>query len=383
MEASTETSETQLDAVPEIDQAEAKRYGRLGLQCMLLDRAIDIIYIGLFAFCAARWLDRFLLESLGWQAAWLRLIAMYLLMALGHIAVSFPLSYYSGFVLEHRFGLSRQTLRRWISQYAKGMAMTLVFNIVMVQLLFWTIWTTGAWWWLVAAVGSFVVMAGLGKLAPVIILPLFYKIERLENERLESSFSKLTAGTGLSIEGIYGMTLSEDTVKANAMLAGLGNTRRVILGDTLLEKFTDEEIQVVFAHEVGHHVHHHIRKLIFLMFVGAGLIFFLCDRVFLAVARQWGLAADYTNLPVWTLPLLFLLLTVLGMLVEPLQNIVSRFFERQADRYALQSTQAPDSFRSAFEKLAALNKADKQPHPVEVFLFHSHPPIQQRLAMAK
>ncbi len=367
----------------QLDQSEAKRYGRLGLQCMLWDRAIDVAYIGLFAFLAARPLDRYLQESVGWQAAWIRLAAMYLIMTCGHIAVSLPLSFYSGFTLEHQFGLSRQTLKRWLTQYAKSMGIAIGFNIVMVQLLFWTIWITGSWWWIVAAIGSFFVIAGLGQLAPIIILPLFYKIDRLENEELEAGFTRLTDGTGLSIEGIYRMNMSEDTVKANAMLAGLGKTRRVILGDTLLDKFSNDEIQVVFAHEVGHHVHRHIRKLIMLMFMGVGASFFLCDRVFIAMAQTLGLEADYRTLPVWTLPLLFLLLTLIGMLVEPLHNGLSRYFERQADRYALDSTRADAAFRSAFRKLAALNKADMQPHPLEVFLFHSHPPIQERLAMAE
>ena len=120
-----------------------------------------------------------------------------------------------------------------------------------------------------------------------------------------------------------------------------------------------------------------------LMFMGVGASFFLCDRVFIAMAQTLGLEADHTTLPVWTLPLLFLLLTLIGMLVEPLHNGLSRYFERQADRYALDSTRADAAFRSAFRKLAELNKADMQPHPLEVLLFHSHPPIQERLAMAE
>ena len=160
-------------------------------------------YIGLFAFLAARPLDRYLQDSVGWQAAWIRLAAMYLIMTFGHIAVSLPLSFYSGFILEHQFGLSRQTWPRWLTQYAKSMSMAIGFNIVMVQLLFWTIWITGPAWWIVAAIGSFVVMAGLGQLAPIIILPLLYKIDRLENDELETGFTQLTDGTGLSIEGIY------------------------------------------------------------------------------------------------------------------------------------------------------------------------------------
>ena len=138
----------------------------------------------------------------------------------------------------------------------------MAFSLALVLGLYWLIWTTGGWWWLAAAAAFFVVSIVLGQLAPVLILPLFYRIEKLDAPELTDRIARLAEGTGLSIEGVYRMDLSDETVKANAMLAGLGRTRRVLLGDTLLNGFSPDEIEVIFAHEIGHHVFRHIRKMI-------------------------------------------------------------------------------------------------------------------------
>ena len=243
--------------------AEAKRYGRLGLYCSLADRAVDVVYLAVMALLLARPIDAWLGRSSWLGEYWtLRLAVMLLIVIALHIAVSFPLSFYSGHVLEHRFALSTQTLAAWLWRYAKRNLLAVAFSLVMFVGLFWLIWLTGAYWWLVAAGAFFVVSIVLGQLAPVLIMPLFYKIERLDHPELAERLAKLTEGTGLSIEGVYRMDLSEETAKGNAMLAGLGRTRRVLLGDTLLDQFSLDELEVIFAHEIGHHVFRHIRKLI-------------------------------------------------------------------------------------------------------------------------
>ncbi|MCD4727475.1 MAG: M48 family metalloprotease, partial [Pirellulales bacterium] len=268
-------------------------------------------------------------------------------------------------------------------RYVKRNLLSTALSLCVVLGLYWLIWTLGGWWWLAAAGAFFVVSVVLGQLTPVLILPLFYRIEKLDSPELTERISRLAEGTGLSIEGVYRMDLSEETVKANAMLAGLGHTRRVLLGDTLLDGFQPDEIEVIFAHEIGHHVFRHIRKIMVagLFYSAAG--FLVCDRLLAAWVSRGGGTIDYTRLPVDTLPLMLLILTLMAMLFEPLQNAVSRLFERQADRYALERTGLNDAYRSAFRKLAKLNKDDPTPHWLDVFLFHSHPPVAQRLAMAE
>lgn len=217
----------------------------------------------------------------------------------------------------------------------------------------------------------------------MLILPLFYKVEPLDDVALTSRFRRLCAETDLSIEGIYRMRLSSETAKVNAMLAGLGRTRRVILGDTLLDSFTPDEIEVVFAHEVGHHVFRHLRKLLAGGLVVSVVSFLLCDLALRQYLTSTGGGLEYATLPIHALSLIILVVSVFSLLLGPLQNAISRHFERQCDRYALDRTGMQDAYRSAFTKLAALNKADPDPHPLEVFLFHDHPRIAQRIARAK
>ena len=359
--------------------AENKRYNREDLTCDLIDKAIDIGFLALAAFIIARPLDQWLLDQWGLDNMWLRLAAMYLIVTLVHYVVSFPLSFYSGHRLEHKYGLSKQSLVQWLWRYLKSVSLTLVFGLVLTEGLFVVIALTGSYWWLAAAGTFFLVSVVLGQLAPVLILPLFYRVERFEDEVLGQRLERLAEGTGLSIEGIYRMALSEETVKANAMLAGLGSTRRVIMGDTLLDKFTEEEIEVVFAHEVGHHVHQHIRSLLLL-----GALFSVCGFLacHLCVGIWLGNFHWSSEPPVFVLPMLTFVTTLFFLLTAPLQNAVSRHFERQSDSYALQRTGNSTAYRSAFSKLARINKDDPEPHPLEVFWFHSHPPISERLAMA-
>ena len=371
--------ETNGEAMTPEQLAENKRYNREDLTCDLIDKAIDIGFLALAAFIIARPLDQWLLDQWGLDNMWLRLAAMYLIVTLVHYVVSFPLSFYSGHRLEHKYGLSKQSLVQWLWRYLKSVSLTLVFGLVLTEGLFVVIALTGSYWWLAAAGTFFLVSVVLGQLAPVLILPLFYRVERFEDEVLGQRLERLAEGTGLSIEGIYRMALSEETVKANAMLAGLGSTRRVIMGDTLLDKFTEEEIEVVFAHEVGHHVHQHIRSLLLL-----GALFSVCGFLacHLCVGIWLGNFHWSSEPPVFVLPMLTFVTTLFFLLTAPLQNAVSRHFERQSDSYALQRTGNSTAYRSAFSKLARINKDDPEPHPLEVFWFHSHPPISERLAMA-
>ena len=362
------------------EQAEAKRYGRQKLYCALADKVLDLAVLAVLAFVAARPIDAWLgrAEILARYDS-LRLVAMVLVVAAVQLVVGLPLSFYCGYVLERSFGLSTLTPGRWLKRFAGRNLLELALGVALVLGLYWIIWTTGSAWWLVAAAAFFAVSVVLGQLAPVLIVPLFYKVQRLDEPELIDRIRRLAEGTGLGIQGVYRIALSQETRKGNAVLTGLGRTRRVLLGDTLLANFSPEEIEVVFAHEIGHHVFHHIRRLLVIGAFASAAGFWLADRILaLWVAWQGG-PAQRSALPVWTLPAIMLILGLFSTLLEPLGNTLMRHFERQADRYALRRTGLRDPFQSAFRKLARLNKADTDPPWLEVVLFHSHPPISERL----
>ena len=287
-------------------------------------------------------------------------------------------------MLEHRFGLSHQTFGRWLGRYAKRNVLTLVFGVVMFCGLYWVIWlaATGGGWPPPAA--FFVVSVMFGQLMPVLILPLFYKIERIDNPELTERMAGWPQGTGLSIEGVYRMGLSDETAKANAMLAGLGRTRRVLMGDTLLDQFTRDEIEVIFAHEIGHHVFRHIRKMIVSRRALQHAGFWICDQLLLAWARsQYGPLDAHRPAARHAAAADARADACSRCCSSRCKTSISRHYERQCDRYALERTGLTRGLRLGLSQAGALNKDDPDPHPLEVFLFHSHPPISERLAMAE
>jgi STE24 endopeptidase len=225
--------------------------------------------------------------------------------------------------------------------------------------------------------GFFVLLANL---APVLIFPIFFKFKPLENPSLTERLLELSRRAGTKVKGVFEWKLSEKSKKANAALLGLGNTRRIILSDTLLEKFQDEEVEAVLAHEFGHHVHRHIFQLIAIQGSAMVLGFYLIHRTIDWLGPHFGFqgAADFANLP-----LLALVTTGLSLVLLPAVNSYSRALERQADTYALRAISSPAPFISSMEKLAELNLAERQPHPWIEFIFHSHPSIQKRIAFAQ
>ena len=355
-----------------------KRYQKLKLLAGVIGTIATLVWLGVFAVFFGPALGDWLKEHLAdhdWLQLWL--VAAVLVVTLE--LVSFPLEFWSSYTLEHEYDLSNQTLGAWFWRRVKGWLVGGVLGWLLLTGLYAVIWSTGDYWWLWATAGWLLVTVVLGQLLPVVILPLFYKVTRLDDAPLLERLRGLTTGTGLRVEGVYRLHLSAETKKANAALAGLGHTRRVLLGDTLLEQFTPEEIEVVFAHEVGHHVHRHMVKMIAVQVVLSLVGFWLVDLVL-----HWAASPPrYTGFsdPA-ALPLVLLVLAIFGLLHSPAHNALSRFFERQCDRYALDRTHNATAYRGAFTKLARLNKSDPDPHPLVVWLFYDHPAIRERLKMA-
>lgn len=289
-----------------------------------------------------------------------------------------------GFRLEHQYHLSNQKLRSWLWDECKGWLLSLVLMSIMVEIVYCIIRVAPQRWWIIAwavFIGLFLLMA---QLAPVVLMPIFYKFEPLSNEGLRERLTKLGQRAGTRVRGVYEWKLSEKSNKANAALTGLGSTRRIILADTLLKNYSDDEIEAILAHELGHHVHKHILKGI-LTQVGITFFGFWLINVVLrfVLAKQWFPALGPRLYDFANLPLIVLVATVLGLLLMPALNALSRHHERQADRYAWENTPAIEPFITSMQKLADQNLAERQPARWIEFLFHSHPAIGKRVAAAE
>jgi len=365
--------------LPQADSPEARRYNQIRRWLSVGDFAVGLVF--LIVLLVMRWSDWLRDLAYHWGAQNYSLsLFIYLVLLLGiSRALGIGLDYY-GFRLERRFKLSTQRLGAWAWDEIKGFLVGLVLGSIVVELLYFTIRQWPQYWWLLAwalFMGLFVLLA---QLAPVVLFPIFYKFEPLENEDLRRRLVMLSEHSGTRVRGVYRWKLSEKSKKANAALTGLGNTRRIILADTLLDNYTTEEIEAVLAHELGHHVHKHILKSIFVQ-AAITLFGFWAANWTLHYAVDHHLfeeLSDFANLP-----LLALVSVVLSFLLMPALNAYSRFNERQADRYAFETTASVGPFISSMNKLAEQNLAERTPSKWVEWFFHSHPSISRRLAAAE
>lgn len=308
-----------------------------------------------------------------------------LLIFLGIIGISeavitFPLSFYSGYILEHKYDLSTQDLKGYFGESLKGLLVALALGVPILLGFYFILRNTGEWWWLVLGLFFFLISVVLGRLAPVLIMPLFYKFKPVEDESIKERLLALCKKTGVEVEGIFTFNMSKSTKKANAAFTGMGKSKRIILGDTLMENFTPEEIEFVFAHEMGHYTKRHITKLVLLSTVGTFLGLYLTSLLYIGTMGFFGFTQPYE---IAALPLLFLYLSIYGLITSPITNIFSRKYEWEADTYAIETTRDREAFISSMEKLADQNLAEKTPNKVIEFLFHSHPSIAKRIEFAK
>ena len=309
------------------------------------------------------------------------LIALYVFIFIIIIdIITIPLSFYRGFILEHIFELSNQKVSGWLKDELKKFLISLPLIIIMVEVMYIFLRNfPNSWWIFVTIIWVFfsVIMA---KLAPVLIFPLFYKSLPLDNKEVKEGLESLAEGTGINIQGVYKINLSKDTKKANAALAGMGSTRRVLLGDTLLDSYSLAEIRSVFAHELGHHVYKHIWKMLAIGTISGCLGFAFCHLVLTTVISVLG----YQNIhDIAAFPVVCMALGASGFILLPIQNAISRSFERECDRYAIEKTNDPEAFISTMNKLAEQNLADRTPNRLIELLFYSHPPMSKRIGMAK
>ena len=295
--------------------------------------------------------------------------------ALGWELVTFPFTVYGSFILERRYGLSSESFRIWFADHLKALGLVLAISEFGAFAMYGAMRLAGSAWWAVTAgiFGAAGVL--LSRVTPVLLLPLFYRFRPLDREGLRDRLIVLSRRAGVPVLGIFEWGLGEKTTRANAALVGAGRTRRILVSDTLLKDYSDDEIEVILAHELGHHVHHDLWTALALE---TGIVALALLTAHLALGAAGRAPSDIASLP-------WLVLTVgaVSLALSPLGNAWSRHNERRADRFALTLTGRNTPFISAMRRLAAQNLADENPSKPVLWFFHTHPTMEQRISAAK
>lgn len=360
-------------------QQKAKEYARLKHRLLAADLILSATALG---FVLASGLSVWLREVVEAATPFFYIqVALYFVIGVIAYGILFlPLTYYSGFVLPQRYGLSTQTRRGWFVDLFKGGALSLVLGGIVIEVIYFLLVNAPQWWWLIAAGVMLVFSVVLANLAPVLIFPLFFKFKPLDDAELVARLMRLTERAKTRVNGVYTMQLSDRTTAANAAFMGLGNTKRIVLGDTLYQNFTPDEIETILAHELGHQVHNDIVWGIGVQTLLTLVGFYIANLVLVAGVAFFG----FTGIDdLAAMPLLALALGAFGLVTMPLGNWYSRRREYAADLYALELTRNPQAFISAFEKLANQNLAEVEPEAWVEWLLYDHPSIGKRVALGR
>lgn len=362
------------------DSQEARQYNRTRRWLEIGDLAVSFGMLA--ALLATGWTNtlRDWAVRMGGDHYILQLFFYVLFLSLLSKILGFGLDFY-GFRVEHRYNLSNQRLGSWLKDAGKSWVLGLVIGTVLCEIVYALIRTSPEHWWIFAWVIFLALFIFFAQIAPVVLFPLFYKFVPLQNEGLKERLMRLGERAGTRVRGVYEWKLSEKSKKANAALTGLGNTRRIILADTLLQNYSDDEIEAVLAHELGHHVHGHILKSIVVEAAVTLVGFWAANQVLRYAIDQQKMfehMSDFANLP-----LLVLVSTGLSVLLMPALNAYSRFNERQADQYCWKSVPNVGPYITAMEKLNQQNLGENHPSRLVEILFHSHPPVSKRIAAAE
>ncbi len=346
----------------------ASAYGRVSITLSIISRVLSWAVTGLALFIIWKYFNTG--------------ARMNVLVAAGYIALFYivlsiillPLSFYRGYTVEHQFGQSVQTVGMWFSDYGKSKAIDMIVSISAMTGIYALLVYMPRYWWLIAAsvMAVFIIVAVY--LYPVLIDPLFYKFKKLDDNKLQEEILGITEKAGIKVEEILIADASRRTIKANAYFTGIGNTRRIVLYDNLIDNFSSKEILNVVAHEAGHWKYSHVIKSVGMSIMGGFLGFFLLGLIF----SRTGLKGD-----IRTVFVLVLITALVTFLILPFQNMISRYFEKQTDEIALEITKGYDTQVILMTRLAGSNLSNVDPHPVIKYILYSHPPIMERIRYAE
>ncbi len=291
--------------------------------------------------------------------------------------ILFPLDYASSFKAERAFGLLRQSFNSWLKDYFKKSVFSGILYAIMVLVLYFFLRASRQYWWIYAPVTYFLINIFLARFFPQIIIPLFYKLTKIDDAALKNRLILLADSMGIKVLDVYNIGLGAKTAKANAAICGLGTTKKILLSDTLIEKYTPEEIEAALAHELSHHKRHHFWKLSIWNFAFLTLNFLIIKFILEACILHSAISSVFD---VKAFPLIAISFLAYNILSLPVLNLISRIYESQADRDAVLTTRKPRVFAGLLEKLSAQNLSDPSPGTLSKALFYNHPPAQERIS---
>ena len=362
-------------------QKKAKEYARIQRRFLLFGLVLGVVL--LLVWLLLGWSALLRDWIYGWtHNQWLAVIAYGAVFGGMFSILDLPLSYYTGYILPHRFEQSNQTLKGWWGDLLKSTLLSALLGGFLLEILYLGLRVAPDTWWLWTAGFLFVFNVLLANLAPVLLFPIFNKFSPLGEDHLDlqERLIKLADRAGIKVERVYKFDMSRRTKAANAGLTGLGNTRRIILGDTLVEEFSPDEIETVLAHELGHQKNHDIPLSMVVQTVITLGGLYLTSRGLSWAILQFGFSSvsDIAALPIFGLSL-----GAFGLLTMPLSNGFSRWRERLADDFALRLTGKGAIYASALTRLGNQNLAEVDPDPWVEFLLYSHPALEKRILNAQ
>ncbi|MFH0935673.1 MAG: M48 family metallopeptidase [Candidatus Omnitrophota bacterium] len=357
----------------------AKRYSCIKYSLSILETAYLVVLLFIFVGSG---LSQSLSEQLSRLTGNHYLIAAsYLLViTLTYQLLSLPLDFYSSYALEHKFCLSNQGIGDWLLDQLKSGLISYLIGLIVLCAFYYILKANPAYWWLVIWLFWIFFTLVLARLTPLIIIPLFFKYKKLSDEGLRQRILHLAGRMRVKILDVFEIDFSKKTLKANAAFVGMGKTRRVILADTLKDKYTPQEIEVILAHEFAHCKLRHLLKLVLFNALVTLACFCLIFRTSIYALDLFGF---YSLSEVAALPVVIIYFVLFGIITQPMSNGFSRRLEKNADLLALKITGDKGAFVSMMNKLAGQNLADRNPHPGIKFFFFDHPPIDERIALVK
>ncbi|TGK18220.1 M48 family metallopeptidase [Leptospira kmetyi] len=366
----------------EDDVVKGIEYARSGFFASVLSDLIDFVVAGLFVFSplAVRleeWIERKTKNRF-----YLTVLFFFFVFSAIQFFVSIPFQYYFGFVLEHKFGFSKMTFLDWVIYTAKGLGIGIVGGSVAVLGVAFLLKKFERAWKVLVPVATLILGLLISILFPIVITPLFYEYKPIEEGSLKQKIISLCDRAQIQVENVYVINESKYSGHTNAYFTGWGQNRKIFLYDTLIQNHTEEEIISVLGHEIGHWTHNHQIKDIAISTIETLLLCFLLGYLFQKFKKEKSISLRELYSPS-TLPFLFLLLSLFGSLTRPVWSSLSRYQETEADLEALILTGDKKSFISTEIKMAKDNQGRLNPHPSEIFYYHSHPTTLQRIQFAE